>query len=189
MPSLRREVSISQTMSVSPDGSFHSPPSTASWGSRIERRPPGNFAASAGGATPLAKLLKPFKEEDIKILLLENVNQTGKDILSQQGYQVESVKSSLPEDQLIDKIKCVATTPLILGASLLIAFQRHSCPRHPVQNQVDLPSPLACEKSHCGWLLLHWYKSSRPLLRSSTRHLCLQLSLLEFPLCRRARHS
>ena len=55
------------------------------------------------GAFP--KQLKPFKEQDIKILLLENVNQTGKDILSQQGYQVESLKSSLPEDQLIEKIR------------------------------------------------------------------------------------
>jgi hypothetical protein len=51
------------------------------------------------------KQLKPFKEQDIKILLLENVNQTGKDILSRQGYQVESLKSSLPEDQLIEKIR------------------------------------------------------------------------------------
>lgn len=49
--------------------------------------------------------LKPFKEEDIRILLLENVNQTGRDALSQQGYQVESLKASLPEDQLIEKIK------------------------------------------------------------------------------------
>jgi len=62
----------------------------------------------------LAKLLKPFKEEDIKILLLESVNQTGKDILSEQGYQVESLKSSLPEDQLIEKIKCITTEKPIL---------------------------------------------------------------------------
>jgi D-3-phosphoglycerate dehydrogenase / 2-oxoglutarate reductase len=74
------------------------------------RRPTDSFGAVAGGVAPLAKLLKPFKEEDIKILLLENVNQTGKDILLQQGYQVESLKSSLPEDQLIEKIKCVAGT-------------------------------------------------------------------------------
>merc|ERR1712169_34211 len=49
--------------------------------------------------------LKPFREQDIKILLLENVNQTGRDILQGQGYQVEFMKSSLPEDQLIEKIK------------------------------------------------------------------------------------
>lgn len=52
-----------------------------------------------------AKPLKPFDSQDIKILLLENVNQTGKDILTGQGYQVESLKTSLPEDQLIEKIR------------------------------------------------------------------------------------
>jgi len=53
------------------------------------------------------KQLKPFNTEDIKILLLENVNQTGQDILKAQGYQVEFLKTSLPEDQLIEKIRDV----------------------------------------------------------------------------------
>lgn len=54
-----------------------------------------------------AKALKPFSTGDIKILLLENVNQTAINIFSQQGYQVEFYKSSLPEDELIEKIKDV----------------------------------------------------------------------------------
>ncbi|GAB7357246.1 hypothetical protein MBLNU459_g8225t1 [Dothideomycetes sp. NU459] len=54
-----------------------------------------------------AKQLKPFHTKDIKVLLLENVNTTGQDILRQQGYQVEALKSSLPEDQLIEKIRDV----------------------------------------------------------------------------------
>lgn len=41
------------------------------------------------------------------MLLLENVNQTGQDILRKQGYQVEALKSSLPEDELIEKIRDV----------------------------------------------------------------------------------
>lgn len=41
------------------------------------------------------------------MLLLENVNQTGRDILRKQGYQVEALKSSLPEDELIEKIRDV----------------------------------------------------------------------------------
>jgi D-3-phosphoglycerate dehydrogenase / 2-oxoglutarate reductase len=57
------------------------------------------------GAIP--KQLKPFREQDIKILLLENVNVTGIEILKGQGYQVETLKSSLSEDQLIEKIKYV----------------------------------------------------------------------------------
>ncbi|PTU17702.1 hypothetical protein P175DRAFT_0504441 [Aspergillus ochraceoroseus IBT 24754] len=83
--------------STSPNASFQSAPS------------------SQGGsvfATPIvplanAKHLKPFATEDIKVLLLENVNQTGREILSKQGYQVEFLKSSLPEDQLIEKIRDV----------------------------------------------------------------------------------
>ncbi|CAJ2507777.1 Uu.00g089630.m01.CDS01 [Anthostomella pinea] len=55
----------------------------------------------------LPKQLKPFNTKDIKILLLENVNQSGKDILTGQGYQVEAHKGSLPEDELIEKIRDV----------------------------------------------------------------------------------
>ena len=55
----------------------------------------------------MPKKLQPFREQDIKILLLENVNKTGQDMLREQGYQVEALKSSLPEDELIEKIKDV----------------------------------------------------------------------------------
>lgn len=86
-----RAVTSSFDPSTSPTATFQSPPS------------------SFGGSRPFqqssAKGLKPFHTQDIKVLLLENVNQTGKDILSEQGYQVESLKSSIPEDQLIEKIR------------------------------------------------------------------------------------
>ncbi|KAL8673663.1 MAG: hypothetical protein Q9168_001918 [Polycauliona sp. 1 TL-2023] len=55
----------------------------------------------------VAKPLKPFATEDIKILLLENVNQTGRDILAAQGYQVDFLKTSLPEDDLVKRIRDV----------------------------------------------------------------------------------
>lgn len=64
--------------------------------------------SSFGGALAqrgVPKQLKPFNTQDIKILLLENVNQSGIDILTGQGYQVEALKTSLPEDQLIEKIR------------------------------------------------------------------------------------
>lgn len=89
---LARQVSASLSLSTSPITTFHSPSSHG--GSVLSR-----------AATVTAKQLKPFATEDIKILLLENVNQTGRDILSKQGYQVEFLKSSLPEDQLIEKIR------------------------------------------------------------------------------------
>lgn len=95
--------SVSYSLSNSPTMAFHSPPASGSYltGSSLPHR------ATPGGATgaPLGKQLKPFNTEDIKILLLENVNQTGRDILTAQGYQVEFLKTSLPEDQLIEKIR------------------------------------------------------------------------------------
>lgn len=79
------------SLSISPSTTFHSP--TSSFGGALAR------------THTIPKKLKPFDTQDIKILLLENVNQSGKDILSAQGYQVESIKSSLPEDELIKKIR------------------------------------------------------------------------------------
>lgn len=85
---------VSYSLSPSPATVFQSPPlSQGSFMARLPQR-----------AAP-AKQLKPFNTEDIKILLLENVNQTGRDILEAQGYQVEFLKTSLPEDQLIEKIR------------------------------------------------------------------------------------
>lgn len=80
------------SVSTSPSATFHSP---SSFGGALTRT----------GTGPTTRELKPFDTTDIKILLLENVNQSGQDILSKQGYQVESLKSSLPEDQLIEKIR------------------------------------------------------------------------------------
>ncbi|WYZ39016.1 hypothetical protein EsH8_III_000930 [Colletotrichum jinshuiense] len=89
------EVSASMGLSTSPTATFTSPPSSLG-GPALTRRP-----------APNPKLLKPFDTQDIKILLLENVNETGKDILTEQGYQVEALKTSLPEDKLIEKIRDV----------------------------------------------------------------------------------
>ncbi|KAJ2993341.1 hypothetical protein NUW58_g1869 [Xylaria curta] len=80
------------SVSTSPTANFQSP--LSSFGGALARR-------------GVPKQLKPFNTQDIKILLLENVNQSGKDILTGQGYQVEALKTSLPEDQLIEKIRDV----------------------------------------------------------------------------------
>jgi D-3-phosphoglycerate dehydrogenase len=106
---LARTVSNSLNLSSSPTLSFHSPSSSF-------RPPPGNFQDGRQGSIPtashaspaqLAKQLKPFDTKDIKVLLLENVNDAGVKILKDQGYQVEAIKASLPEDQLIEKIRDV----------------------------------------------------------------------------------
>ncbi|KAK3945052.1 D-3-phosphoglycerate dehydrogenase [Diplogelasinospora grovesii] len=84
---------VSYSLSTSPTATFASPSSSFMAGGLPHRAAP--------------KQLKPFHTGDVKILLLENVNQTGRDILKGQGYQVEFLKTSLPEDQLIEKIRDV----------------------------------------------------------------------------------
>jgi len=48
-----------------------------------------------------------YPKNRIKILLLENVHPVAFDNLSEDGFTVELVQNSLPEDELIDKIKGV----------------------------------------------------------------------------------
>lgn len=107
--SIGRTVTNSLSHSTSPTLTFHSPPSSF-------RPPPGGSfkdsrsASIPGSAIPPSfstKPLKPFDTKDIKVLLLENVNTAGVDILKAQGYQVETYKSSLPEAELIEKIRDV----------------------------------------------------------------------------------
>jgi len=82
------------SFSTSPTATFTSPPSS--------------FPSSLANRTKQQeKTLQPFETQNIKILLLENVNQSGRDILTGQGYQVEFHKSSLPESELIEKIRDV----------------------------------------------------------------------------------
>lgn len=103
---LRREVSRTLSMSTSPKDTFHHRKVSFGVADSIGSTygtSPNLRRTTTTGAPP--KQLKPFREQDVKILLLENVNVTGREILKGQGYQVEFLKSSLPEDQLIEKIK------------------------------------------------------------------------------------
>ncbi|KAF2457340.1 D-3-phosphoglycerate dehydrogenase 2 [Lineolata rhizophorae] len=106
---LTRTVSNSLSMSTSPTMTFHSPPSS--------------FGARRLTET---KHLKPFNTQDIRVLLLENVNQTGRKIMQDQGYQVEFLKSSLPEDQLIEKIKDVHVIGIRSKTKLTANILRHA---------------------------------------------------------------
>lgn len=95
---------VSSTPSLSNSPTGHSHPSSLSKGGISLPRPHIGIAAKV-------KQLKPFATEDIRVLLLENINQTGREILVKQGYQVEFLKTSLPEDQLIQKIKLSSFCP------------------------------------------------------------------------------
>ncbi|AOW06930.1 YALI0F09966p [Yarrowia lipolytica CLIB122] len=95
IPVNENEVSVSS----SPITSYGSPVSGSFQGKPRQRR----YSYTAARTNKL----KPFSTGDIKILLLENVNQTAIDILEGQGYQVETHKSSLDEEELIEKIRDV----------------------------------------------------------------------------------
>ena len=97
------EVTNSLSLSTSPIATFHSPQHASYGGAHLTRRSTGAYA----------KQLKPFATEDIKILLLENVNQTGRESLEKQGYQVEFYKTSLSEDDLIAKIRWGTPPPFL----------------------------------------------------------------------------
>ena len=83
-------------LSTSPTMTFHHPASGS-----LSQSP------TLARTNTVSKSLKPFATKDIKVLLLENVNEAGQEILRGQGYQVEALKTSLSEDALIEKIKCV----------------------------------------------------------------------------------
>jgi len=63
-------------------------------------------ASSFDSQTPPipAKQLRRYHTEDIKVLLLENINAAGQNILREQGYQVEALTHGLSEEQLMEKI-------------------------------------------------------------------------------------
>ncbi|EER40848.1 D-3-phosphoglycerate dehydrogenase [Histoplasma capsulatum H143] len=73
-----RSVSRSFSFSTSPSAAVYSSPSSQT----------GMHAANPAALKPL----KPFATEDIKILLLENVNPDRKGYLQEQGYQVEPLQ-------------------------------------------------------------------------------------------------
>lgn len=49
-----------------------------------------------------------YPKNRIKVLLLENIHQSAKEMMEKEGYQVELLSSALSEDELIEKIKGVS---------------------------------------------------------------------------------
>ena len=105
---LRADGGLPLEVSKSPVGYFHhTSPSSYGGAAGVARTPTGTHAT--GRQT---KQIKAFASEDVKILLLENVNVTGRDALEKQGYQVEFHKASMGEDELIEKIRLVVPSNL-----------------------------------------------------------------------------
>lgn len=89
--------SFVQALNVSPGAVSTSP--TQSFMNTIPKR------LNAYNEHQQKKALKPFSTGDIKILLLENVNETAIEIFKNQGYQVDFCKAALSEEELINKIR------------------------------------------------------------------------------------
>ncbi|KAI9029766.1 hypothetical protein CLU79DRAFT_735969 [Phycomyces nitens] len=53
------------------------------------------------------KVLRPFNTAEVKILLLENVNESAVKSFLKQGYQVETYNKALVGDELLEKIRDV----------------------------------------------------------------------------------
>jgi D-3-phosphoglycerate dehydrogenase len=123
-----RASSHSLSVSTSPTATFHSPPASMTGTSHPRRR---------GTGLQPPKPLKPFDTQDIKILLLENVNQSGRDILQGQGYQVEALKTSLPEDQLIEKIRYASQDAICSPVLYSTKSSRQRCARdwYPIKDK------------------------------------------------------
>lgn len=64
-------------------------------------------SSNGGGRVTKYRRLRPFKTEEIKVLLLENINPVAEQMLREAGYQVESHPKSLPREILREKLKTV----------------------------------------------------------------------------------
>ncbi|PWN39275.1 hypothetical protein IE81DRAFT_326706 [Ceraceosorus guamensis] len=63
-----------------------------------------SISIPAGDHASRPRLLTPFDQGDIKILLLENISQGAVALLRNQGYQVDHVTKAWSEEELIEKI-------------------------------------------------------------------------------------
>ena len=104
MTSAARDIAQRTKSEVSKDFSFSSSPTTTLQSPSSSHGFP-SLVKTQSHQAMINKKLKPFATEDVKILLLENVNKTGREALEKQGYQVDFYKSSLPEAELISKIR------------------------------------------------------------------------------------
>jgi len=101
---LGNDLASQLSVGSSPSHNYNPPLPDGSYGHSFGNR---RLSSASDRTRPNFKQLKPFATEDIKILLLENINITGREKLQEQGYQVEALKASLPEEELIAKIRDV----------------------------------------------------------------------------------
>lgn len=85
-----------------------------------------------------------YPKNRINVLLLENVHQDAVKIFEHEGYNVETIKGSLSEDELIEKIKGVSILGIRSKTHVTAKVLEHANKLHAVgtfcigTNQVDL---------------------------------------------------
>jgi D-3-phosphoglycerate dehydrogenase / 2-oxoglutarate reductase len=85
-----------------------------------------------------------YPKNRIKVLLLENIHQDAVEIFEHEGYSVETMKGSLNEDELIEKIKGVSILGIRSKTHVTAKVLEHANKLHAVgtfcigTNQVDL---------------------------------------------------
>lgn len=165
---------------------------------------PRERARSMSTNTQQPKILTPFvpkavlpeeestqasEEEKItpKVLLLENVNEAAVAMFRAQGYEVDTEKGALGEEELIQR--------LVKGGYSAVGIRSKTKVTAKVIESVnvsvtllgglinDLAKPLcSLNAAHCHRLLLHRNKSSRPHRSITCWNSSIQLALLEVSL-------
>lgn len=85
-----------------------------------------------------------YPKNRINVLLLENIHQDAVNIFEHEGYNVETIKGSLSEDELIEKIKGVSILGIRSKTHVTAKVLEHANKLHAVgtfcigTNQVDL---------------------------------------------------
>ncbi|WP_375563008.1 phosphoglycerate dehydrogenase [Bernardetia sp. OM2101] len=67
-----------------------------------------------------------YPKNRIKVLLLENIHQSAKEMMEKEGYQVELLSSALSEDELIEKIKGVSILGIRSKTNLISKVIEHA---------------------------------------------------------------
>ena len=174
MEDLTLKVSTSFSPSTSPIATYLSP-AHGILGSHLSRT----------GTVGPVKQLKSLATEVIKVLLLENINKTGRDGLEARGYQVEFLKSSLPEDELIEKIRWgVQKLSLVSQICCLSNCQGRACYWHPVEDEAHGTSSSRGQESARRRMLLYRYQPGRHGVRCQERYRRVQFTLQQLSQCR-----
>ncbi|RKP01385.1 hypothetical protein CXG81DRAFT_29761 [Caulochytrium protostelioides] len=112
-----------------------------------------NALLQGGPRNTPARVLKPFDRGEIKVLLLEGVAETGVELLTKAGYQVEYHVKALPVEQLIEKIAHVHVVGIRSKTQLTAEVLQHAKKLQAIgcfcigTNQVDLD--YAAQKGIC----------------------------------------